>query len=207
MGASVAPVGRPELLLRLLARSSGRLPGSTILAVGVVGSGMCRSPQIAPPAGPRPSGGVGWGRRRPGGRRRRHRHRSNKHRESASGGSKRIAAYLGCSLLYHLRHPDFLRKSSSGGLPYGALGRELISIRERGRVEDVVTVAESGATHSQGLLSLLAWALSEASPTRGSGEAPAARPGRRRGGRPGWAGSQRSAQYCLSLLTQARIPS
>ena len=98
---------------------------------------------------------------------RRRRHRSNKHRESASGGSKRIAAYLGCSLLYHLRHPDFLRKSSSGGLPYGALGRELISIRERGRVEDVVTVAESGATHSQGLLSLLAWALSEASPRGG----------------------------------------
>lgn len=71
-----------------------------------------------------------------------------------NGGSKRIAAYLGCSLLYPLRHPDFLRKSCSGGLPYGVLGRELISIGERGRVEVIMLVAEPGATHSQLTFSL-----------------------------------------------------
>ena len=56
---------------------------------------------------------------------------------------------MDCSLLYPLRHPDFLRKSYSGGLPYGALGREWISIRERGRVSVIIVVAEPGATHSQ----------------------------------------------------------
>lgn len=56
---------------------------------------------------------------------------------------------MDCSLLYPLRHPDFLRKSYSGGLPYGALGRELISIRERGRVSVIICFAEPGVTHSQ----------------------------------------------------------
>ena len=56
---------------------------------------------------------------------------------------------MGCSLLYPLRHPDFLRKSCSGGLPYGALGRGVISIREKGRVVVVVITAEPGATTSQ----------------------------------------------------------
>lgn len=54
-----------------------------------------------------------------------------------------------CSLLYPLRHPDFLRKSCSGGLPYGALGRGGISIREKGRAVVVVLAAEPGATTSQ----------------------------------------------------------
>lgn len=53
-----------------------------------------------------------------------------------------------CSLLYPLRHPDFLRKSCSGGLPYGALGRGMVSIRENGRAVVVVLAAGSGATTS-----------------------------------------------------------
>ena len=53
-----------------------------------------------------------------------------------------------CSLLYLLRHPDFLRKSCSGGLPYGALVRGVISIREYERVVVVVHDAGFGATTS-----------------------------------------------------------
>ena len=54
------------------------------------------------------------------------------------------------SLLYLSRHPGFVRKSSSGGLPCGALGHRKISTREMRRVVVVVLVAEPFATHSQG---------------------------------------------------------
>ena len=54
------------------------------------------------------------------------------------------------SLLYLSRHPGFVRKSSSGGLPCGALGHRKISTREMRRVVVVVLVAEPCATHSQG---------------------------------------------------------
>ena len=57
--------------------------------------------------------------------------------------------HLRASLLYPSRHPDFARKSSPGGLPYGALGRGMISFRERRRDPVVVLVAEPVATHSQ----------------------------------------------------------
>ena len=119
------------------------------------------------------------------------------------GGSKRIAAYLDCSLLYPLRHPDFLRKSCSGGLPYGVLGRELISIGERGRVLVIIMIAEPGATHSQQCFSLYMGAL------RNRHKFGSRRPARWHGGTVVMvsAGSQHSAQYYLSLLTQARIPS
>ena len=40
---------------------------------------------------------------------------------------------MDCALLCHLRHPGFQRKSYSGGLPCGALGRCVIADRERGR--------------------------------------------------------------------------
>lgn len=110
-----------------------------------------------------------------------------------------------CSLLYPLRHPDFLRKSCSGGLPYGALGRGMISIRERGRAVVVVLAAEPGATTSQMTFSLCKGTLLRT----GSDEPapPPAGPVARRPGPSLSAGSQRSAQYVLSLLTQARIPS
>ena len=101
----------------------------------------------------------------------------DKHHEPVHAGSKGIAAYLDYSLLYPLRHPDFLRKSCSGGLPYGALGREGISSRERGRVVGVIRVAEPGATHSQVSFSLFPWALSERLPKQ-----PARRPARWRDG-------------------------
>ena len=118
------------------------------------------------------------------------------------GGSKRIAAYLDCSLLYPLRHPDFLRKSCSGGLPYGALGRGVISIREKGRVVVVVITAEPGATTSQETFSLCMGTLQR---TKLPPTGPVAR---RQGPTKGIsAGSQHSAQFSLSLLTQARIPS
>ena len=103
----------------------------------------------------------------------------DKHHEPVHAGSKGIAAYLDYSLLYPLRHPDFLRKSCSGGLPYGALGREGISSRERGRVVGVIRVAEPGATHSQVSFSLFPWALSE----RLQAACPPAGPVARRDGR------------------------
>ena len=51
-----------------------------------------------------------------------------------------------CSLLCPLRHPDFLRKSFSGGLPYGALGRGGISTREIKSAFVIILTAEPGVT-------------------------------------------------------------
>ena len=89
---------------------------------------------------------------------------------------------VGSSLLYPSRHPDFVRKSCSGGLPYGALGREVISIGERGRIVVVVLVAEPGATHSQAEAFSLCMGTHR-NPRRGSSPADsvARRDGRRRG--------------------------
>lgn len=90
------------------------------------------------------------------------------------------------SLLYHSRHPDCLRKSSSGGLPYGALGLRKISTGERGtRRGHFHRAPGSGATHSQrflrSLLSL-AWALSKQPVTPEGETAPTRRPGGEWGG-------------------------
>lgn len=95
---------------------------------------------------------------------------------------------MDCSLLYPLRHPDFLRKSYSGGLPYGALGRELISIRERGRVSVIIVLAEPGATHSQAeAFSLFMGALrNPGGPANRPTRLPPAGPVARRDGRNGF---------------------
>ena len=115
------------------------------------------------------------------------------------------------SLLYLSRHPGFVRKSSSGGLPCGALGHRKISTREMRRVVVVVLVAKPCATHSQGNF----LSLHGHSPIRR--QQPKLLPAPRRPTR--WqddeavscetlsAGSQHSAHSKLSLLTQARIPS
>ena len=71
------------------------------------------------------------------------------------------------ALLCLLRHPDFVRKWSTGGFQYGALGHRMISIGENRRGMVVVPVAEPCANHPHNEFSLFAWALTETLPTEG----------------------------------------